>query len=97
MTAKHTPGQWHMSPTHLGRAFDIGAEDNANIALVHGIDGNSCENHPGEFEANAHLIAAAPELLEALEDLMFGAERGIQPHENYIVAARAAIAKAEGK
>jgi len=38
----------------------------------------------------------AEELLEALEDLLFGAERGIKPHQNYIDKARAAIAKAKG-
>ncbi|MHB0785594.1 hypothetical protein [Bradyrhizobium sp. 5.13L] len=60
---KHTPGPWHASPTHNGRAFDIGAANGANIALVSGPDENGAE----EFEANARLIAAAPKMLAALQ------------------------------
>jgi hypothetical protein len=48
-------------------------------------------------EANAHLIAAAPELLEALENLLkvYEGEGGTQHHAGDI--ARAAIAKAKGE
>lgn len=43
------------------------------------------------------LIAAAPELLEALKALTFRAEGNLGEHCNAIAKARAAIAKAEGK
>jgi hypothetical protein len=43
--------------------------------------------------ANARLIAAAPDLLEALEDLLSGRDSDI----DWRVAARAAIAKAKGE
>ena len=58
----HTPGPWHESLTHLGAAFDIGAADGDNIALVIGPVGNGSDN----FRANARLIAAAPALLTAV-------------------------------
>lgn len=60
----HTPGPWHTSSTHSGAAYDIGAANGANIALVSGPK----ENGADEFKANARLIAAAPELLAALDN-----------------------------
>jgi hypothetical protein len=55
----HTAGPWHTSPTHNGAAFDIGADNGANVALVKGPEGNGAD----EYRANARLIAAAPDLL----------------------------------
>lgn len=47
------------------------------------------------YEANARLIAAAPELLEALRDLLNDYDGGIEPGESTLIdKARAAIAKA---
>ncbi len=63
--SKHTLGPWHLSPTCLGAAFDIGAEDGSNVALVSGPQRNGAE----EFHANALLIAAAPDMLKALKTL----------------------------
>ncbi len=52
------------------------------------------------MEADAHLIAAAPDLLEALEELMADLEanhvNGYRTEER-LNAARAAIAKAKGE
>ena len=54
-------------------------------------------------EANARLIAAAPDLLEALEDMLAQAEfaaevRGGEGHMKHAMRkARAAIAKAKGE
>ncbi len=67
----HTPGPWHTSPTHQGQAYDIGATNNDNVALVPGPSENGSDN----FQANARLIAAAPDLLAALEGLMEIAHR----------------------
>lgn len=56
-----------------------------------------------ESEANGNLIAAAPELLEALEGLLAVAESHKEPLHHAclmcerIEAARAAIAKAKGE
>ena len=56
-----------------------------------------------ENEANARLIAAAPDLLEALGDMLAQADfaasvRGGEGHMKYAMAkSRAAIAKANGE
>lgn len=50
-----------------------------------------------ECEANAHLIAAAPELLEALEDLMEAVKDHYEAGGYEWKQARAAIAKAKGE
>ena len=59
----------------------------------------------GCVKANAHLIAAAPELLEALSDAVidfdnWAAHEDNHPHEHLVAwaeKARAAIAKAKGE
>jgi hypothetical protein len=52
-----------------------------------------------EMEANAYLIAAAPELLQALRDLLnvIAADDLVPESVSYMKQARAAIAKAEGQ
>ena len=54
----------------------------------------------GELAANARLIAAAPELLEALEAVLPDLEHYVATHgpgpDKRLAAARAAIAKARG-
>ena len=57
---------------------------------------------PREFEANAYLIAAAPEMLNALKTLTNMCEGRLdfelpRVFESPIFNAKAAIAKAEGK
>ena len=90
MSKKHTPGPWY--PTSAGIVCkDIGD-------LQHDIA--TCADWSEETEANARLIAAAPELLEALEP--FGAIDLIEsrlPAEfaMLVLRARAAIAKATGE
>jgi hypothetical protein len=82
MNTKHTPGPWRTDvsdPAFVN--YDVRTDD--TIICTMGIE------MPTEEEAaNARLIAAAPELLEALEDLvnMWSAAN--------MVKARAAIAKA---
>jgi hypothetical protein len=54
--------------------------------------------HCPDEDADWRLIAAAPELLEALRGLAYpGAYEGQPSESERIAAARAAIAKAEGK
>lgn len=82
----HTPGPWFSQYDDNG-FYEIGSETiSIRLAFTYGEgDGD---------EANARLIAAAPDLLEALQAIMAGVagcER--QPHWE---AARAAIAKATG-
>lgn len=83
---EHTPGPWGASPPLEGRCqwnitaageYDPSKGAKRRIGFV----GNtsSMSIHP-EVEANAHLIAAAPALLEALE----GEERLIQTCQRFL-------------
>lgn len=91
--AKHTPGQWFInresSDCHDGK-LSIEVYGDYFIAQV---DEGVCQ------EANARLIAAAPELLEALKKLAsidFGSHGWDEFAENAAREARSAIAKATG-
>jgi hypothetical protein len=77
---KHTKGSWYVSA-----GLQVSSE-NGNIAKVWA-KGN------GEGSSNARLIAAAPDLLNALTVLADACERMAIP----VDAARAAIAKARGE
>lgn len=89
--SKHTPGPWKVGP-HIddsvhGCGFIV-ESGGPNICITDYDDATDM--------ANAPLIAAAPELLEALEKWVAWAE---QNHENDLViysAAVDAIAKAKG-
>ncbi len=95
MSAQHTPGpwEWHTPATTSARHPAYVTSGNRYIAALYHTD-NQGQTHP-----NARLIAAAPELLEALKDLEAGYER--LKDQGYPVSdcqkkARAAIAKATG-
>ncbi len=88
-TAQHTPGPWQFD----GLDKIIGDQGNAEVCQVWGA---AVEDQDGY--ANARIIAAAPDLLEAckcaLNSLdMIGATRG----SPITTQLRAAIAKAEGQ
>ena len=98
---KHTPGPWTIhkqNAYHISYVVRGGKKENQIAQCFNwqdkGFDVNS--------EANAQLIAAAPELLEALDGLtlvigltpILGNKEALQEAMN---AARDAIAKAEGR
>ena len=107
--AQHTPGPW----SYAVGAFnddDIGATCGGSIlsdsgyyvAAVH----NDVAGGDIVARANATLIAAAPELLEALSNLVrysdddeygHAVDMSLEGIEALMNAARAAIAKAEGR
>mgnify|MGYP003443102101 CR=1 FL=1 len=60
---KHTPGPW--SAHYNNEGLTVFSPDNVTVAYV---DYDECEERP--VEANAHLIAAAPALLEALKNVL---------------------------
>lgn len=62
--AAHTPGPWTLHPT-LGEKLDP-PQIYCNGSTVCTVDTSAPE--PGERIANARLIAAAPEMLEALHE-----------------------------
>ena len=95
MTAKHTPGPWayHNTPTPF-IYVNAGGLPICQIytSTAHG-------QSIGEQFANARLIAAAPELLEALQRLSAQCTRLSlpgQPETDAEKTARAVIAKATG-
>lgn len=88
--AKHTPGPW-CQDIHIRTL--IAGGDGHNVADI-----EAKYHSVGENLANASLIAAAPELLEALELLVREfATHGDKAAQSAIKQARAAIAKAKGK
>ncbi len=63
--AAHTPGPWRMQHRGANRGYDIMTDIpgyDVTIALVDGLRGES-------LEANAKLIATAPDMLLALEEV----------------------------
>lgn len=88
---KHTPGPWTNLPRH--ECIPICRQDEAGLSI--GFVHSSSPERIAEGLANAKLIAAAPELLEALEMAM---EIGDQCSRGFLgkfqAKARAAIAKA---
>ena len=100
---QHTPGPWDFVGHDAGGSgyhlVEIGANHPSNtpaLALVTAPAGRP----DSEAEANARLIAAAPELLAALECILKRYESaGVQCYpeaRREVIAARAAIAKATG-
>src|SRR5882672_6616938 len=77
---KHTLGLWEVATNHdksVPHPFESGPSDAAVLASGHGV-AVMCSYLRGkeEQEANAYLIAAAPALLEALEQLMYHYDTG---------------------
>lgn len=66
MAAKHTPGPW-VRDARSGLECDVRASSGRKVALCWGLASNNATNYRvdyrAECDANAHLIAAAPELL----------------------------------
>lgn len=89
MAKEHTPGPW----TTEGRYILYG-EKNDWLATVERFHGE----YEAESQANARLIAAAPELLEALKGILEIGKRNMEnpKYDGYFNTARAAIARAEG-
>lgn len=87
---KHTPGPWNWHGPYMTGGYKVSALNERDQLQFR------CYLEPSEspetVEANARLIATAPELLEALREIATGNyERGTM-----IGFARAAIAKAAG-
>jgi hypothetical protein len=80
---QHTPGPWELRHSPRHGYFFIDYPQQEGSATLTKLD---CE------EADARLIAAAPELLKALQGIMVGVA-GCQKNPEYEVA-RAAMAKA---
>lgn len=95
--AKHTPGPWRSENQFSCKILN---ENGVCVAVPHGPEGRWVDVKE-EHEANARLIAAAPELLNALKAMIhYHGECDFQCKEVQICKhemARQAIAKAEGR
>jgi hypothetical protein len=104
MGAKHTPGPWSIDRTgerHGQRPYGISAGKRGptpkNIVNWGGVAAPASQ----ESEANARLIASAPDLLEACQTALAYCEHlqssmfGVEP--THAAELRAAIAKATGE
>lgn len=100
MSAQHTPGPWWLQADGAGWYVECTPERGHSVAYVRAEAGEDDPDTPdAEKEANARLIAAAPDLLEALWAMVtsFHAVEYMEPHmQEASNMARAAIAKAEG-
>lgn len=99
--SKHTPGPWIGAGPSFGDPLpryttEIVTEWEGEGGEVLAICELPLHHHDNENEANARLIAAAPDLLKALRDLLAEADDVIATCPLTRAAARAAIAKAEG-
>lgn len=105
MKAKHTPGPWTIRDyqDHSGNGVEV-AQADSRLYIVRDIMGNTI----AQSDANTRLIAAAPELLEALRGALVAFEQAYSalPDDSpaqdhfmacYIEPARAAIARATGE
>jgi hypothetical protein len=86
----HAPGPWRVTSTHENARAVVGPTPVADAYRVIALPKNSNDGH---WEANARLIAAAPDLLAACKAALEG--QSIPPFEKYEMI-RAAIAKATG-
>jgi hypothetical protein len=84
--SKHTKGPW----SYRLDDSDVWAGDVRVCRKPHNVSA-----YDKEWQANARLIAAAPDLLAALEDLLYQAEHSKEGSWDRD-EARAAIAKAKG-
>jgi hypothetical protein len=94
MSAAHTAGPWAVAADEIGHHYFIGPKDgDAVVVLERHVAGHDASDMP-----NAQLVAAAPELLEALQQAertlvnAYGLPEGVQHPTLQMV--RAAIAKA---
>jgi hypothetical protein len=88
--SKHTAGPWRVTRSSVGPVLVAHAEDTvSSICSFRG------EGINANREANALLIAAAPELFSALSDALEALCSG-EHYSEAIAKANAALAKAEG-
>jgi hypothetical protein len=101
--SKHTPGPWVLiqgDRTTKEMVITTESRIEAPAVSICELDTDFIGVIGEEQEANACLISAAPDLLEALEMIVAEAdsytERTGKPVYNWLDTARAAIAKAKG-
>ena len=90
--SKHTPGKWELEVN--GQAFNLRSPDRVeHFCILLGMQ----SNNDGEHEANANLIAAAPELLGGYLIILDRLATNPMQDEELADLCRFLIAKAETK
>jgi len=88
----HTPGPWHRNIRANGKYPVVFAGRNQHVAKV------EQQTLGAETEANIDLIAAAPDLLAALQWALGQIDDSLDPdHQQALAAAHAAISRAIGE
>ncbi len=107
--SKYTPGPWKVTTDRHGRPTMVFSVSRGKGVAKTAWDGyaEQSDKEAAEEAANARLIAAAPDLLEALKKLLESEDLDIYPSsiecgyefdaEKWAEAARAVVAKAEGR
>ena len=97
--AAHTPGPWNCNRSSAS-GYDIVCSENSptDVCVISRRDKTT-----GEIDANARLIAAAPQLLDALQTTAANLRSwkaangdGITTFDSWLEVVEEAIAKAEG-
>jgi len=96
----HTPGPWLVILTSTGE-WQVFA-DKYNVIICDNVWDHTANKTGNSIEANAHIIAAAPELLEALIDMVAIAQldkwdQAVSGRQSFLWNAKVAIAKARGE
>ena len=89
MSDKHTPGPWKIGTPPPNGEQTVGTDQGLMVAVA-------TTGAGVQTKANARLIAAAPDLLEALKGLMALSDHRVDLRDA-AKDARAAIAKATGE
>jgi len=88
--SKHTPGPWEIAPPHQTAGWGLCVRSSGRIlARMVGRDQD-------QKKADVRLMAAAPDLLEALKTLPQSLAATDDDLNRWLERANAAIAKAEG-
>ena len=94
---KHTPVPWVIGE-HYKTGINSGTK---HVAMVNYFESGNAEADVcgEEHEANVRLIAAAPELLRALEAIIEIGKRDLsnEKYDSYFETARTVISKAKGE
>lgn len=90
---KGTPGPWVASKS-VRSIGPVSKDDDQSYGMILPVAWVEFDERPGHHQANANLIAAAPELLEALQDALHAHDK----HGEHVEwdFAREAIQKALG-
>lgn len=89
--SKHTPGPWMLDPCGDVLGNRNTKDDNGMVCTM-------CrDRNDEEGVSNARLIAAAPDLLHALRQMVANAEADGKTYRSCYNQAVAAITKAEGR